>query len=910
MREFKKKEITPEVISTFLDGHDEQKRIVNFEYNNDDDFVKVYYRDENDVKCCVREPYYPFVWAKRSACLKISQKLGRDKYKALSSQFGIHCEALDVTNEKGEVIEDVLDGYTYIFKANHPMSYSEFLKFFRLAGAPVFSKQKDDKKLDFANKEDSGFMTMTPIEQFMAATGKRMFKGYEDYDECLRMIIDLETTGLDTEHDRIEQFGIRFNRPVKYHGEEMVFEKIYSTEGTTEEEKNASELKNIDTFLKILYTFKPDIVTAHNGENFDFNMLIGACKRLGTSMEKMSAKYFDGQPLTKANKETILKLGGEIETYYRTIIPQTIVTDSLHAVRRAQALDSNMLFSNLKYVTKYSKIVKNDRTYVPGDRISEIWNDSTPRYAYNKETGDWYIYDANYEPAIQTPDSSYTMDYFQKLLDEDRNMAAATGGTYQKYTAGATAESLYNDYIHGLEEANETARLKKGKDGDKFTLYTKNELLEGYSLVDGRTIVSRYLLDDLWECDKVEHRYNTSNFLICKMLPVPFQRCCTMGTAGQWKALMLAWSYENNLAVPALGENRRFTGGLSRLLKVGFVDNVAKFDYNSLYPSIIITWGISDKKDLMGAMLAFLEHVLTQREKYKGLKKQAGKKADAIKEKLQAGEFASSAEEKKLREEFQYWKQEESANDKKQLPLKILGNSFFGSYGCPSVFPHASVECAERTTCSGRQALRLMIKSFSDLGYTPIVGDSFTPDTPIFIKYNNSGHINIMPISELINESKIERDALGREYDYSEKNYKVLCRSGWVEPSYIYRHKTEKDIYEVSEGKMKINVTEDHSLFDCNKEKIKPSEVTEVTKLEYYEGEIVSDNNIDCRGEERLTKSYANDLAKGKIDRVPIKYLNADKETKELFYNTFIKNQENNTKYSKTCLAGLQYIHG
>ena len=105
--------------------------------------------------------------------------------------------------------------------------------------------------------DDKQYLVVTPIEQYMIATGKRMFKGYEDYDDCLRMIFDLETTGLDTKKDRIEQFGIRFNRPVKYHGEEMTFEKVYSTEGNSEEEKNASELENIERFLKIIYTFVP-----------------------------------------------------------------------------------------------------------------------------------------------------------------------------------------------------------------------------------------------------------------------------------------------------------------------------------------------------------------------------------------------------------------------------------------------------------------------------------------------------------------------------------------------------------------------------------------------------------------------------------------------------------------------------
>ena len=76
-----------------------------------------------------------------------------------------------------------------------------------------------------------------------------MFKGYSDYDQCLRLIFDWETTGLDVKKDRIEQFGIRFNRPVKYKGEYITFERTYRTEGKTKEELDASELKNIETFL-------------------------------------------------------------------------------------------------------------------------------------------------------------------------------------------------------------------------------------------------------------------------------------------------------------------------------------------------------------------------------------------------------------------------------------------------------------------------------------------------------------------------------------------------------------------------------------------------------------------------------------------------------------------------------------
>ena len=105
------------------------------------------------------------------------------------------------------------------------------------------------------------------------------------------------------------------------------------------------------------------------------------------------------------------------------------------------------------------------------------------------------------------------------------------------------------------------------------------------------------------------------------MLPVPFEKMCTMGTAAIWKYIMLSWSFENNLAVPELIDSHSFTGGLSRLLVTGYVDRIIKLDYNSLYPSIILTHDINTDIDIMGAMSMMLEYILTKREEYKGEKK-------------------------------------------------------------------------------------------------------------------------------------------------------------------------------------------------------------------------------------------------------------------------------------------------
>ena len=836
-----KKEISLEAIEKFLDGHNDQQRIVNLDYKYDWDYIKVFYRDENDSRCVEEYPFFPFVWAKLTVCTKLCNG-NRNELKTLMSRYGIGVKELDITNLQGEQCDEMLDGYRYLFYAKRKMSYSDFLDFFKKTGYPIYSK-------DDSQKGSKYYLCVTPQEQFLISTGKRFFKGYEDYNELLRMIFDLETEGLDPTRHRIKLNGIRLNRPVQIKDRYFEnFNKIFRVEGETDAEKNASELNVIEIMLKAIKYFKPDIITAHNGENFDWNFIIERCKALGTDIETLSRKYFNGEVIFKSKRESILKLGGEIEKFHQTVVPTIITTDSLHAVRRAQALDSNMKEANLKYVTIYSEMVKQNRVYVPGEFIDKTLVDTEKHFAFNNENGDWYMVDKNCG-------KEFVFD----------------GNTKRK------------------------------------NIPVFNNVAEGYELVTGEYIVERYLYDDLWECDKVEHRYNTPNFLICKMLPVPFQKCCTMGTAGQWKALLLAWSYENNLAIPPFSERKSFTGGLSRLLYVGFVDKVAKFDYNSLYPSIDLTWHVSDEKDLMESMLAFLEHVLTQREKYKKLKKKAGKEAEKIKEKLQNHEYATKEEGKKLNAEMLRLKGEESFNDKKQLPLKILGNSFFGSYGAPNVFPWGSTECAERTTCIGRQCLRLMIYYFNSHGYKPIVGDSFTPDTPLFIKYKDSGLIDIKPIEELIDVSSINIDALGREYDYSKKDYYVLCRSGWVEPNYIYRHKTDKDIYEITEGDTSIEVTEDHSLFNDKQEKIKPSEIDENTKLEYYREKILPDCNLDCI--KTIAKSLGKQVAENDtFDRVPIGILNSNKSTMKAFYDAFMKNYREDIEYSKTCLAGLQYI--
>ena len=802
-----------DIVNGFLNGRDPMERIISIECGYNEEQVSIIYVNSNNEKRVKLDDFKPFVWAKNSIAVRMFDG-DRNELKKKMIEYGIGVKAL-ITKTSSNESERLESGYKYIFYAKRKMSYQRFLTFFQLAKTPIYDtkKKKDIGEKIISSRE---FLAVTPVEQYMIYSGKRLFKGYDNYDDLKRLQFDLETQGLNPEIHAIDQIGIRTNKG---------FKKIITVTGEGLERKK-NELDAIIEFLSILAKEKPDVIAGHNSENFDWNFIIVRCQKLGTSLEELSLNFFK-HPIFKKNKETVLKLGGEVEYYKPTVMWGHNIVDSLHAVRRAQAIDSNMKLANLKYVTRYLKLKKENRVYVPGNKIGSIWLETDNVYAFNDTNGDWY-----------------------KISDQ-------------------------------------------------------RPLTEGYVETSGKYIVERYLLDDIWETDKVELKLNESNFLIGKMLPTTFQRACTMGTAGIWKLILLAWCYENTLAVPAFAPSKRFTGGLSRLLKVGYADRVVKLDYNSLYPSIILTWNIGSKLDISNSMLMMLEYVLTQREKYKDLKGQAENKSKELKNKL-ANFDGTEADKHRLKEEIRYWEAEASANDKKQLPLKILANSFFGSFGAPDVFPMGDIVCAEKTTCIGRMSLRLMISHFKRIGYEPIVGDSVTEDTPLFVKYNENNMIDIKPISEIMNESKIKVDELGREYDYSMKNYKVLCRNGWSDVKYVYRHKTNKPIYNISDNtnNLSVDVTEDHSLFDENKNDIKPSEIRKNTKLEYYSNDL-NFNNINIS--DKIIEVSAKLLANGSLDRVPCNILNSTKENANLFLKIFNK-MNKNTNLSKTCQAGLLFL--
>ena len=798
--------ITTEDINKFFEGSDPMKRIVAIELGYDNAEAEIVYINDEGQKRIKKEPFKPFAWAKNSACIRMFGGQ-RGTLRAKMREYGIKVKPLYTCREDNPYPNEKLaNGYKYLFYATHKMSMGKFQNFFNEAGTPLKSKKKDD---DDASSQE--FMYLQPAEQFMIETGKRFFKGYDNYDDLKRMSFDLETEGLNPRKHHISQIGIRTNKG---------YEKIITITGSTIEEKERNELNAINEFVQIIADEQPDVIFGHNTENFDWDFIIVRCQQYGIDFKQLSGQYLR-EGIYKQKRPTTLKLGGEVETYYATVMKYHNIVDSLHAVRRAMATDSSFESANLKYSTKYLHLNKHNRVYVPGNLIDSTWLVTDPVYAFNNENGDWY-----------------------KVTEE-------------------------------------------------------KPIQNGYQFETGKYIVERYLLDDIWEADKVELTLHETDFQLTKIMPTTFMRVCTMGTATQWKLILLTWSYLHNLAIPSLGKNKKYTGGLSRLLVTGYMTDICKGDYAALYPTTQITWNIEPATDFMHVTLPMLKYVLLQREEHKGLKKKSEKAAENIYNKLK--EIDKDSEEYiQLSEERNTLLADKVNHDNQQLVLKKLANSWFGSLGCPGLNPWGDLTAAEKTTCIGRMLLRIMIYRLKELGYIPIVGDSVTGDTPLFIKYKNNGMIDIKPISEIIDENSIEKDELGREYDNSIKPYLVLCRSGWSEVDYVYRHETKKDIYRVGDDKSYVDVTKDHSLFKEDKTEIKPTDINSDTKLEKNNNDIWSQfNNNSVNNAKLLAKMFGK-----AFDRVPTIILNADINTKKIF----ISNIDDNLPLSKTAMAGIKYI--
>ena len=622
--------VPQEEIERFLLGEDEEKYIVSLEY--DYKSSKIYKVIQDPVKGKLLRPdtFIPFAWV---GDLKGKNFYKSDKHaqKRAMSENGIIIEKLDTHGD-----ERLENGLKYIVKTTK--TYSNLVNFFKGGGLDPWGRDNTDS-----------IQILSPVEQYLVQKNKRLFKGFEEYDEIHRFVFDIETTGLDPKTSKIFLIGMKDNRG---------FIKLLSAQNEDEEKRM------IVDFVKTIDDLKPSLVGGYNSAFFDFPFILKRAEILKVNIKKICKTLHPDYTLKQ--KDGILKLANEMEPYVQTQMWGYNIVDIAHAVRRAQAINSDIKSWSLKYITKFIEAEKPNRVYVEGDKIGKIYFENE-EFWMNKENG------------------AYKKVGFDSKIDE---------------------------------------------------ICSRRD--DVYKLVTGSKIIEDYLDDDLYETMIVDEQFNQANFLLSKLVPTTYERLSTMGTATLWKMIMASWSYKHNLALPKKLEKRKFTGGLSRLVQVGFSKNVLKLDYSSLYPSIQLVHDVFPACDVTGAMKSMLKYFRDTRIKYKNL----------------ASEYKTI--DPKLAISY----------DRKQLPIKIFINAFFGSLSAPQVFPWGDIDMGEQITCTGRQYLRQMIMFFMQRGYVPLVMDTDgvnfeTPSDRDEYKYIGKG------LNGLVKEGK---EYVGAEADVAEYN--------------------------------------------------------------------------------------------------------------------------------------------
>jgi len=665
-----KEVISQEIIENFLNGWDDEKYIVGVEYDYPTNTIYKIIQDPEQGKIIKKDSFTPFLWVGDLSGLNFYRNSKSEQKKAMSTH-GIVIEKLQTYgNERLE------GGLKYLVKSIK--SYTNLTSFFREGGIDPWNE-------NFR----SYFQVLSPVEQYLIDKKKRLFKGIDDYSGVHRFVFDIETTGLEADKDKIILIGVKDNRGLK---------KTISAFGED------GEKKCIEEFFLTIREVKPTIIGGYNSAFFDWPFILKRAQILDVDTQGLTGIY-TSKGITE--KEGILKLANEVEPYTQHVIWGFNIIDIAHAVRRAQAINSEIKSWGLKYITQYLEKEKPNRVYVDGAWISKIYLDNESYYI-NPKTGKY------------------------KKIGEP-----GTENILQKYPG-------------------------------KYEIWT------------GRKIVEQYLDDDLTETMVVDDSFSQSTFLLSKLVPTTYERIATMGTATLWKIIMLAWSYENNLAVPCKDEKRAITGGLSRLLNVGYSKNIVKFDYASLYPSIQLVYDVFPECDVMGVQKSMLKYFRNIRIKYKRL----------------AGELAKINPV------------EAEMYDRKQLPIKIFINAYFGSLSAPQVFPWGDMNMGETITCTGRQCLRMMIMFFMKKGYKPLVMDTdgVNFETPEDIEntiYIGKGH------NELVEEGK---EYKGIEADTAEFNDLFMRNEmgldiDYTAPACINVSRKNYIIKLLNKGKEKIKLT-------------------------------------------------------------------------------------------------------
>lgn len=342
--------ITEEEIKSFLEGADPEQYIVSVEYDYAANCVYKIKETPGKGKSIHKETFTSFAWVGDLRGLNFYQG-SKSLQKDAMTKYGIIIDKLRTDgNERLE------KGLTFLVKSIK--GYRELIQFFRDGGIDPWGEKTKDK-----------IMILPPVEQYLISKEKRLFKGFEEYNDITRLVFDLETTALEPKDGRIFMIGMKTNKG---------FIKVIECKDADDERRGIIE------FFRIIDEIKPSIIAGYNSANFDWFWIFERCKALNIDLKKIPTSLNHSKSITQ--KESMLKLANEVERFNQVQMWGYNVIDIIHSVRRAQAINSSIKEAGLKYITKYIDAEAKDRIYIDHTKIGPMYAEKD-EYWLNTENG-------------------------------------------------------------------------------------------------------------------------------------------------------------------------------------------------------------------------------------------------------------------------------------------------------------------------------------------------------------------------------------------------------------------------------------------------------------------------------------------------------------------------------------------
>ena len=329
--------ISQEEIKSFLEGNDPEEHIVAIEFDYVTDSIYKIKEIPGQGKIIKKDTFTAFAWVGDLRGLNFYSS-SKDQQKAAMTKYGIVIDKLET--EGNERLEQGLK-----FMVKSLKGYRTLIQFFRDGGLDPWSERAKDL-----------ILVLPPVEQYLISREKRLFKGYEEYNDITRLGFDLETTALEPKDGRIFMIGIKTNKG---------FQKVIECADEDQERRGIVE------FFRIIDELKPSIIGGYNSFNFDWFWIFERCKALNLDIKKISKSLNPSRPISQ--KDGMLKLANEVERFVQTGLWGYNIIDIIHSVRRAQAINSSIKSAGLKYITQYINAEAPDRVYIPHEEIGSMY---------------------------------------------------------------------------------------------------------------------------------------------------------------------------------------------------------------------------------------------------------------------------------------------------------------------------------------------------------------------------------------------------------------------------------------------------------------------------------------------------------------------------------------------------------